>query len=448
MRDFNKLRKMWSGGIFDPSSAAILEEALRGPLTTGGVVPQANPGASVTTVATGNTGTPEKTGWQKFTGAFSTAGKDIWGSMKSGGTAYRMLQQGLGMTNAFVNRGLENGKGYDTANNIMSGVASTVGKFNPLIGLAISGVQTGLNVANRLGAETTDNYSIDTETQAQMGNSYTGSYEDMASAQSKAGKKYGLFNRHNYKKAQDEISKAKRLDDQIQGINEDNQTRLAMAANTYNNNINYTNKLNGGIDFNNLVIGRSGFKIKHIQRVKNIKRRINVDTKQIEEFNDEPVFTPVISEFKEGGVFTPIISEPFIPIITDPVESFKEGGKTEEKEELVVLEETNQKNIIPDGALHKNKHHMEHTDGLTQKGIPVIDNNGEQQAEIELNEIIFTLEVTKKLEQLHKIYKEGSNEERDKAAIEAGKLLVQEILYNTDDRTGLIAKCEKGGKLE
>jgi hypothetical protein len=83
---------------------------------------------------------------------------------------------------------------------------------------------------------------------------------------------------------------------------------------------------------------------------------------------------------------------------------------------------------------------MEHTEGLTQKGIPVVDNEGEQQAEIELDEIIFTLEVTKKLEEL---YKDGS----DKAAIEAGKLLVKEILFNTDDRTGLIAKCEKGGKL-
>lgn len=83
---------------------------------------------------------------------------------------------------------------------------------------------------------------------------------------------------------------------------------------------------------------------------------------------------------------------------------------------------------------------MEHTEGLTQKGIPVIDNDGEQQAEIELDEIIFTLEVTKKLEEL---YKEGT----DEAAIEAGKLLVKEILFNTDDRTGLISKCEKGGKL-
>lgn len=121
-------------------------------------------------------------------------------------------------------------------------------------------------------------------------------------------------------------------------------------------------------------------------------------------------------------------------------EKFKEGGKTKEELETPEIEETNQKNLIPEGALHKNKHHMEHTEGLTQKGIPVIDNDGEQQAEIELDEIIFTLEVTKKLEEL---YKEGT----DEAAIEAGKLLVKEILFNTDDRTGLIAKCEKGGTL-
>ena len=126
--------------------------------------------------------------------------------------------------------------------------------------------------------------------------------------------------------------------------------------------------------------------------------------------------------------------------------TFKQGGNIKESE-LVKLEETNQKNVIPEGALHKNKHHIEHTDGLTQKGIPVVDNDGDQQAEIELDEIIFTLEVTKKLEELHKIFKEGSNKEKDEAAIEAGKLLVQEILYNTDDRTGLISKCQKGGKL-
>lgn len=91
-------------------------------------------------------------------------------------------------------------------------------------------------------------------------------------------------------------------------------------------------------------------------------------------------------------------------------------------------------NVIPAGALHKNKHNMENAEGLTKKGIPVItEENGEkvQQAEIEANEIIFRLEITEKLESLAK---EGT----DEAAIEAGKLLVKEILHNTKDNTGLI----------
>lgn len=97
-------------------------------------------------------------------------------------------------------------------------------------------------------------------------------------------------------------------------------------------------------------------------------------------------------------------------------------------------------NVIPDGALHKNKHHLteiaedgEKFEDVTTKGIPVVveDEKGNliQQAEVEKEEIIFRLEVTKKLEKL-------SKEHTDKAAIEAGKLLVKEILYNTEDNTG------------
>ena len=112
-------------------------------------------------------------------------------------------------------------------------------------------------------------------------------------------------------------------------------------------------------------------------------------------------------------------------------------------------EETSQKNVIPEGALHKNKHHMEHAEGLTKKGIPVIDEEGEQQAEIEHSEIIFTLEVTKKLEEYYEIFysDESSNKEKEQAALEAGKLLVYQILENTEDRTGLIESCKKGGSL-
>lgn len=127
---------------------------------------------------------------------------------------------------------------------------------------------------------------------------------------------------------------------------------------------------------------------------------------------------------------------------------FKSGGK-QESVDAPEIEETNQKNVIPEGALHAHKHHMDNADNLTKKGIPVVDNDGEQQAEIEKNEIIFTLEVTKKLEELYSKYtdQEYSQKEKDEVAIEAGKLLVKEILFNTDDRTSLIDTLKQGGKI-
>lgn len=95
-------------------------------------------------------------------------------------------------------------------------------------------------------------------------------------------------------------------------------------------------------------------------------------------------------------------------------------------------------NVIPDGALHARLHHMD-VDNITKKGIPVVvqkeGGEVEQQAEIERNEIIFNLDLTKKLEEL---WKDGS----DEAAIKAGELLVKEILDNTQDNTGLIKEVE------
>ena len=97
-------------------------------------------------------------------------------------------------------------------------------------------------------------------------------------------------------------------------------------------------------------------------------------------------------------------------------------------------------NIIPEGALHAHKHNMD-MEGITPKGIPVVSNKEggevEQQAEIEREEIIFRLEVTKKLEKLEEKYydEETSQREKNECALEAGKLLVEEILYNTQDNT-------------
>ena len=305
-----------------------------------------------------------------------------------------------------------------------------------------------IGAINGFAGKRADKFSVNRNTMAQVGSSYQGSAKYIEDAASKSGKKYGLFSSGSRKSANRQMADARGKQNTMTDIANTAADQRAMKGD--HNYLNYRFNLSGGYDQRYMRAAKSGMKLQDkIDFVKNeinIKSFINLDTKEIEwdPIIDEE-WEPVI-EFKEGGSL-PELWEPEIelieewePIITDYIEEFKEGGSIKEELETPEIEETNQKNLIPEGALHKNKHHMENTEGLTQKGIPVIDNNGEQQAEIELDEIIFTLEVTKKLEEL---YKEGT----DEAAIEAGKLLVKEILFNTDDRTGLIAKCEKGGVL-
>lgn len=127
---------------------------------------------------------------------------------------------------------------------------------------------------------------------------------------------------------------------------------------------------------------------------------------------------------KEGGQMQVKATEILIvepELIEDGVDSFKDGGAI---------------NIIPEGALHAHKHNMD-IEGITPKGIPVVDNKGEQQAEIERSELILRKSVTEEVERLYKeYYKDNiSHKEQDELALEAGKLLVDEILYNTIDNT-------------
>ena len=128
------------------------------------------------------------------------------------------------------------------------------------------------------------------------------------------------------------------------------------------------------------------------------------------------------------------------------IDSFQKGGKTDKKEEtdpeVESFKQGGQMNVIPEGALHARKNEMElaKEGTVTHKGIPVVDDDGKQQAEIERNEIIFNKEVTEKLENYCKQFNldDKSQSEKDEIAIKAGKLLAKQIIENTDDRTGLI----------
>lgn len=350
-----------------------------------------------------------------------------------------LVQGGLNILGNKLFSGTRNSKGYDIAQAGLSAFEAVPG-----LGLYASLGKFALGAVNKLGAKSIEDYHFNPYIYAKSGNSYSGTVNLGNKVRSLNDVEFGWFNRGEYNEAKDLRAKAVEQDYALeQVVNNADDIRAKAGDNRMYTARNI--RLAGGYDPRFVGFGKQGLKLQdriNIVKSRKFNQVINVNTKQVEEFPHHVDNSSInYKAYKEGGV---IQSEwvPEIELDWEPeiIFEFEDGGKTKEELETPEIEETNQKNLIPEGALHKNKHHMEHTEGLTQKGIPVIDNDGEQQAEIELDEIIFTLEVTKKLEEL---YKEGT----DEAAIEAGKLLVKEILFNTDDRTGLIAKCQEGGKL-
>ena len=123
------------------------------------------------------------------------------------------------------------------------------------------------------------------------------------------------------------------------------------------------------------------------------------------------------------------------------LEEIRELLKNRVVEELDVQKFAEGGSLMPAGKLHKELSHInelgEQYEDLTRKGIPVVtlDEGGEiqQVAEVERDEWIWNLEFTQQIEAL---WKDGSEE----AMIEAGKLLTEELLRNTDDISGIIYK--------
>lgn len=251
---------------------------------------------------------------------------------------------------------------------------------------------TPLGLANSLGAKRAQDITkgLDYENiKADMGAGYGNAMDALTTAEKYAGKKIGnLFgqrsrannrvNAGNYRLAQlERIWGKASIERAIQGTQSDmafNKENLAMQ---------------GGWQDGAITFGRHGMIITpaRMRMLRTIKQNLKQTVQEVQ-------------AFKNGGSF----------------------------------------NVIPEGSLHARLHHMEDADGLTKKGIPVVvEKEGgelEQQAEIELNEIIFRLEVTSEIE---KLMKDGS----DNAAIECGKMLVKEIFENTQDRTGLIESLEE-----
>lgn len=311
-------------------------------------------------------------------------------------------------------------QGYDAAANIISsvpGVGTIVGGAMKIGGMLSDGLTalgvgtdqmtttdkildskfmklTPMGLVNAFGAKKADTIYKDNETWEQQGSAYGGSMAKVDDALTKSGKKYGAFSGKARRKANAQIAEAKRQQNLVSDINQEAQD--AFAASNYSG-IGLRNELALSGGYRNMAIGRNGMKI------------LDAESQWAREVLTKAKIRP-----KEK--------------LEEQSPKFAEGGKV---------------NVIPDGALHAHKHHLEDIspeyEQVTSKGIPVVteEEGGKlkQHAEIERNEIIFRLEVTKKLEEL---MKDGS----DDAAIEAGKLLAHEIINNTVDNTGLMEVVE------
>lgn len=311
-------------------------------------------------------------------------GKNLFNSM--GGTS-GIVSLGTSIGNSLLPKRITS-KGTDTIN----GVLDIAGNIPGPIGMYAKLGQFAFNAIDSLGASelATLNKNQDTEDAlARTGGGYGDFMTDWNEASALSGQKAGLFTPKG--SLNNKIYDANRqmsILQQIMGNQKNNELLTAQMGDRWNERT--MMDMNGG--FGNISFGRLGLKIEILDKVHSILNK--------------PKVVDSLTEFQEE------------------IPEFKEGGKM---------------NVIPEGSLHARLHHMENADGLTKKGIPVVSiaegGELEQQAEIELNEIIFRLEVTQELE---KLMEDGS----DNAAIEAGKLLVKEIFENTDDRTGLIKQLE------
>ena len=294
---------------------------------------------------------------------------------------------------------------------------------------------TPFGLINGFGGKRADTITKDDLAFETVGPSYSGTNSTVNDALTKSGAKYGLFSSGARNEANEEIAEAKRQQNIMEDIANEATDRFAIrnSMSAINGNRRLYN-LYGGYNQQNVRVGKNGMNIQLLKRASDIVAKMNNKVNQSSQDNITPTEILLVDtpKFQNGGSIDNSTIKSTEILLVDPnsIPEFQQGGSI---------------NVIPYGALHARKHNMD-IEGITQKGIPVVtedkEGNIEQQAEIEKEEIIFRLEVTKKLEELEKKYydSETSQKEKDECALEAGKLLVQEILYNTADNVDLINK--------
>lgn len=298
------------------------------------------------------------------------------------------------------------GKEQSQLGSSINAIADMAGNFGPY-GQIAKYTLKGLQFANTALGSNTENFS---------GNTGLSGYEDYSSV----GKQYDLTASGAANREKKRIQTNKKLFTTAK-TNADTllTSQQARVQATGNQGMTNANLLNNNFK-SSVLTAKKGVSLQDIRNYINVKN-IKKESPQIANFN---------SQLEKNDKLE--------------IEKFQNGGS-----------------VIPSGALHKNKHNLETINDslqgeITKKGIPVISyaekgdvleyskdgktpqkiaDGGEiiQHAEIEKDEIILNLSLTKKLIEL-------MNKNTEEATIQAGKILSIELMENTTDNSGILEK--------
>ena len=312
-------------------------------------------------------------------------------------------------------------KGSKITSGVFNGLSQVAGMI-PGVGTIASVALKGLGTLFGAGVKSVKGNAagemVDTSS------SYTG-------ADAYDSKRFGLLGLGSAKKYQKKVDKRQWERDTAHDILQEGKDDLLASSNVQQLQLADNLNKNASDWMYNIRAGEFGMKIKEAKRLSRLaKKKVSI--------SGEPRKIGT-TELREGGNIPKNTSmssvESSIEIsLTGVKQQYQEGESGQQAPEI--FQNGGQVNIIPEGALHARKHNLvelnPELEGITKKGIPVItqeEGGIVQHAEIERSEIIFTKEITDKLEELRNI---GT----DEAAIEAGKLLAEQIIENTIDNTG------------
>ena len=130
---------------------------------------------------------------------------------------------------------------------------------------------TPIGLINGFGGSTTKTITKDDDAFEEVGASYLGSNSTVDDAVNKSGKKYGLFSKKQFRKAQDEIDNARLQQDVISQIADESriQKQLQASMSTINSNRRKF-YMQGGYDQSAIRVGRQGMSIQLLEKAKSI----------------------------------------------------------------------------------------------------------------------------------------------------------------------------------